>query len=398
MGLLRAVLQTETRAAPASSFAVGWDTWGGGSSAGETVNDQTALQVTTVWRCVFLLAGVVSTLPVHVFRSEEDARRPLGKPTWLREPSPGTLWSAWVTQLVVSVALHGEAFLDVARNAAGQPLDLRVIDPRRVEVEEGAYFDLGSRYTVDGKPFPSERMLHIPWITAPGRKRGLGPLRHQAEMIGLARAMDRYLAQFYGDGTTPSGVLQTDAELTKSQIEALSDSWEGRHRKRRKPAILAGGLKWTPTSAKPAEAEFLESRSMLISEVANIWGVPPHLVGGKSDAGTYQNVEQAGMIFLQFGLLPPLVRIEEALSSLLPRPQFVKFNVSGLERADLATRTASQVALVNARLLLPNEGRAMEDRPPLPGGDVVSQPPPMPPPMPPSEPTQSDVTGGGPSA
>jgi phage portal protein BeeE len=69
---------------------------------------------------------------------------------------------------------------------------------------------------------------------------------------------------------------------------------------------------------------------------------------------------------LTYGLLPYLVPVEEALSSLLPRPQRVRANVSAVLRSDLSTRYESYQTALAAGFLTVDEVRALEDLEPLP--------------------------------
>jgi hypothetical protein len=49
----------------------------------------------------------------------------------------------------------------------------------------------------------------------------------------------------------------------------------------------------------------------------------------------------------------------------------VKFNVAGLERADLKTRYDAYAVGIGSKFLTPNEARALEDMRPIDGGDTV---------------------------
>jgi hypothetical protein len=59
------------------------------------------------------------------------------------------------------------------------------------------------------------------------------------------------------------------------------------------------------------------------------------------------------------------VRFEEALSALMPRPQYVKFNIDAMVRADLGTRYAAHAVALQQGFLTNDEVREIEDRPPL---------------------------------
>ena len=49
-------------------------------------------------------------------------------------------------------------------------------------------------------------MLHFTWYSYPGQLIGVSPLRTNSNTYGLALAMERNLAQFYGQCGTPSSV------------------------------------------------------------------------------------------------------------------------------------------------------------------------------------------------
>ena len=70
-------------------------------------------------------------------------------------------------------------------------------------------------------------------------------------------------------------------------------------------------------------------------------------------------------------LLPWITRIETAISALLAQPRYMKFNVAGLLRGDMKSRYESYAIGIKHQFIVPNEPRALEDMPPLPGGDTV---------------------------
>ena len=123
-----------------------------------------------------------------------------------------------------------------------------------VEVMAGATFST-RRYFVAGTEVPAEYIKHIRWWTPPQALKGISPIETQKYTIGLALAMERHLAQFYAEGGTPSSVLETDGDLTINQAKVLQETWQTQHVRRRKPAVLSGGLKWKPVTASAADME-----------------------------------------------------------------------------------------------------------------------------------------------
>jgi hypothetical protein len=188
--------------------------------------------------------------------------------------------------------------------------------------------------------------------------------------VGMGLAMDRFLAQFYGEGATPSSVLETDGSLTTEQARQIRDNWVESHYKHRKPAVLQGGLKWRSITTSAADMQMLEHKESIIRDIARVYRIPLHLIiGTGGDSQTYQNIEALGSAFFKYTLLGWVRRLESAFSEMLPRPQFVRFNPEEFLRADLATRVRAQQAQIMAGTMTPNEAREIENREPYEGGD-----------------------------
>jgi phage portal protein BeeE len=90
------------------------------------------------------------------------------------------------------------------------------------------------------------------------------------------------------------------------------------------------------------------------------------MIGGETGKSmTYANVEQQSLNLVTYTLRPYLTKLESAFSLMLPRPQYVRFNLDALLRADLKTRyEAHQIALAS-KFKTPDEVRDLEELPPL---------------------------------
>lgn len=337
----------------------------GNNWTGETVNEDTALEVAAVLACVSLLADSVAALPLRAIRQVGDRNEPIALPRWIQNPSPTVSSYELIHMLVSSLALHGNAyiFIDYAK---GLPQTLTPLHPNNVNVNIVA----GKRdYTVAGQHVPAENMLHLRWFTPPQAAKGISPIHAQRTTIGLSLAMERHLAQWYGEGGTPSSVLETDAEMTPEAAKVLQATWESQHKRRRKPAVLSGGLKWKAVSQSAADMELNATREAQVAEIARIFRVPAHMVGAKGSSQTYQNVEQSGIMFVQYSLLPWYRRLEDALSNLMPAPHVVRFDTSAFLRADTINRYRAHQVGIASGFITPNEARATEGLEPYVGGD-----------------------------
>jgi HK97 family phage portal protein len=335
--------------------------------SGEPVNETTALQVAAVMACVGLIADSTASLPLRTFRRTSDRDVPLSTARIFTEPSDAVTRYELVHQTVTSLALHGNAYVLVDRGDNGEPIALTPMHPKNVVVESNS--NGGRRYIVNGTTLPNDAILHLRWWTPPQALKGLSPIEEQKTTIGLALAMERHLAQFYGDGATPSSVLETDSELTIDQARVLQETWFNQHNRRRKPAVLAGGLKYRPVTASAADMELNATREQQIAQIARIYRIPSYLINAKGDSQTYENAEMSGQHFVTYTLMPWLRRIEDAFSSLVPRGQFVRFDVDAFLRANTLSRLQAYQIAVMTGIRTPNECRASEGLEPYEGGD-----------------------------
>jgi HK97 family phage portal protein len=349
----------------------GTPTW-----AGVPVGTDQAMRLSTVWACVRLLADSVSTLPVDVFRRGE--REPLQPPPILITPAAGWALHDWLEAVMRSLLLRGNAYgLVVARGANLRPSQVELIHPDAMTVRvnrEGMV-----EYRLHGKPQPAEDIWHVRAFRMPGLVEGLSPIEYARQSIGLGLAVERYGATWFADGGVPPGTFK-NTEQTVDQEQA--DEIKGRlvHAIRtRQPMVHGRDWQFTPVAVKPKESQFIETAKLNVAAIARLFGVPPEMIAGEAgNSLTYASVEMRGIDFLTFGVRPWLVRLETAISALLPRGQFIRFNPGGLLKATTKESYEALEIGIRSGLLTPNEARAKQDLPPLPGGDQLA--PSVPPP------------------
>lgn len=355
--------------------------------SGELVTQHTIFSTSAVVAAVTLLADSVATMRLNLYR-DRGTRFEKGKtPQILIRPNDKQLIFEFIHQTMTTLAVHGVAFIYAPKDAKGYPLELRNIHPDKVII----HTDTNEiAYEINKVMFPKEDIMQINWLLMPGQVRGVSPLDALRNTVGTLIAIDRFLAGFYGDGATPSSVLETDGQITTEQAKILRDSWEEAHWKRRRPAVLTGGLKWRPITASASDMDTMAHRDAIIRDVARAYRIPLHLMlGTGGDSQTYQNVEAAGINFVRHTLLPWMRRIEDALSELFPYPMVVRFDANDLMRADRMTRARAQQLQILSGVLSPNEARHEEGLEPYEGGDNFVSPSPNPvigtDPVPPSE-------------
>ena len=343
------------------------------NDTGEKVNEMSALGISTVYSAISLIADSIALLPVKTLRYDGHKTIFTDKPKFLEKPNVSLDLSMFslLHQTITSMAMHGNAFILVDKDRQGRPIQLTPIHPEKVKVEmlnsQKVYMLQTTRGSYDRK-ITSNNMLHFIWYSYPGQLVGVSPLRTNANTYGLALAMERHIAQFYGQGGTPSSVLETDRDLTAEQANILKETWLNNHNKNRKPAVLTGGLKWKAIS-DAAGNELIAARDQIVHEIARVFRIPAHLLLSKDSSNVYSNLESNGLAFIRHTLLPWIRRIEDGLSTLLPGKQFVKLDTDEYARGDQLSRIRSFQVAISSGVMTPNEARSKMDLEPYEGGD-----------------------------
>lgn len=364
----------------------------GGSSAGKNVNERSAMQMTAVYSCVRILAEAVAGLPLHLYRYKEDGgkERAIDNNLYhLLHDEPNKEMSSFIFRetLMTHLLLWGNAYAQIIRNGKGEVVALYPLMPNKMQVdrdENGELYYIYTRSSDEAKTMEGvtvyltpRDVLHIPGLGFDGLV-GYSPIAMAKNAIGLAIATEEYGAKFFANGAAPSGVLEHPGTI--KDPSRLRENWNstfGGSANSGKVAVLEEGMKYTPISISPEQAQFLETRKFQIDEIARIFRVPPHMVGDL-EKSSFSNIEQQSLEFVKYTLDPWVIRWEQSLSrSLLnedeKRKYFFKFNLEGLLRGDYESRMSGYAVARQNGWMSANDIRELENMDKIPaedGGDL----------------------------
>ena len=364
----------------------------GGSTSGKTVTERSAMQMTAVYSCVRILAEAIAGLPLHLFTYKEDGgkEKAIGHPLYLLlhdEPNPEMSSFVFRETLMTHLLLWGNAYAQIIRNGKGEVVALYPLMPNRMTVDRDSSGQLFYSYQMNNSDAPTMKtgtvilkpsdVLHIPGLGFDGLV-GYSPIAMAKNAIGLAIATEEYGAKFFANGATPGGLLEYPG--TVKDPDRVRESWNkgfSGSQNAGKVAILEEGMKYTPISIAPEQAQFLETRKFQINEIARIFRVPPHMVGDL-EKSSFSNIEQQSLEFVKYTLDPWVVRWEQSLSRALFTPEekkkyFFKFNVEGLLRGDYQSRMNGYATARQNGWMSANDIRELENLDRIPaeeGGDL----------------------------
>lgn len=364
----------------------------GGSTAGKNVSERSAMQMTAVYACVRILSEAVACLPVHLYKyndaggKEKASEHPLYH-LLHDEPNPEMTSFIFRETLMTHLLLWGNAYAQVIRNGKGEVIALYPLMPNKMSVDRDEQGQLYYTYqrstdeaaTMEGSTVvlrPSD-VLHIPGLGFDGLV-GYSPIAMAKNAIGLAIATEEYGAKLFANGAAPSGVLEHPGTIKDpARVREAWMSQFGGSANSGKVAVLEEGMKYTPISISPEQAQFLETRKFQINEIARIFRVPPHMVGDL-EKSSFSNIEQQSLEFVKYTLDPWVIRWEQSLARALlsedeKKEYFFKFNVEGLLRGDYASRMTGYSTARQNGWMSANDIRELENLDRIPaeeGGDL----------------------------
>ena len=363
----------------------------GGSSSGKSVTERSAMQMTAVYSCVRILAEAVAGLPLHFYKQTDEGKTKATDHNLYRllhdEPNPEMSSFVFRETLMTHLLLWGNAYAQIIRNGKGEIVALYPLMPNKMKVDRDSEGQIYYTYTRSNDEAPTmegttvylqkENVLHIPGLGFDGLV-GYSPIAMAKNAIGLAIATEEYGAKFFANGAAPSGVLEHPGTIKDpARVREAWQSQFGGSGNSGKVAVLEEGMKYTPISISPDQAQFLETRKFQINEIARIFRVPPHMVGDL-EKSSFSNIEQQSLEFVKYTLDPWIVRWEQSLArSLLSddekKSYYFKFNLEGLLRGDYVSRTSGYATARQNGWMSANDIRELENMDRIPveqGGDL----------------------------
>lgn len=373
----------ENPAVPLSSVALdGVFGTGVSSDSGENVGPDRALTIPTFFRCISLISGIIAGCPLLVFKN--PGKKSITVPAL--DPANGdtlyTQFELWEL-VMVHLLMWGNAYVLKVRDGLSRVTDLQPIHPSRVTpvpIPGGKKFlvkPLDANGQTSGTPVPysSDQIMHIPALGYDGIA-GLSVVDYARQAVGTALAGDRLAAKFYSQGTQLSGILKTAIPLSsQNQADELKRRWRMKNsgiNNAADVAILDAETDFQPLTIPPDQLQFLDARRWQTTEIARMFGIPPHLVGDVEKSTSWgSGIEQQNTAFVAYTLGQWANRIEQRVTRevVQTRGQSASFDFSSLLRGDMTERFTAYAAAIQWGFMTRNEARLREDWEPIEGLD-----------------------------
>jgi HK97 family phage portal protein len=344
------------------------------SSRNTRITPERAVYLAPVFASLRHIVDFASTLPIDSYRvTANDGRQPAELPAILQSQEqlsmPGI--PQWIGQAMYGLAAYGNAVGYVAEaDSMGQPTLVHWL-----KREDWNFEEFTKQWFANGTPVPTSRILHIPWIVPPGWTIGLSPIEHYAAITRAGLSAQEYADVRRGGGIPPSILKNNKLTLDTEQAARVREQAMIAFASSR-PFVTGADWDLSVPMIPPSHAQFIATLKLSATQIAAIYGIDPREIGGEIEQSlTYTN-DESRALNRAANMRPYLVRLESAVNRVLPEAQRIKLNVDATIRTDTKTRVEIEEMELNMGTRSVNEVRALEDRPPVPGGDFYNIPAP----------------------
>lgn len=283
-------------------------------------NQEKSMQLSTVYRCVNLIADSVAQLPFEIFKVDSKGY----KKKWEKHPAyhilncePNVRMTrfTFMKLLVSSMLLRGNGYAYIIRNGEGNIEQLLYIPSEYVTIVPPKYIYQPVKYQIVGftKEVESKDMIHLLNFTYDGVN-GISTLTFAHNTLELSSNAESHARNFFGNGCGVGGILQASTTLNSKQKAEIKQSWNQAFGTKtggqtNGVAVLEGGWSYQPVTISSREAQLLESRQYSVTDIARFFNVNPIKVFELTHAN-YSSAEIANLSFLSETLQPILDKIE----------------------------------------------------------------------------------------
>ena len=302
----------------------------------------------------------------------------------MRRPNDYQSISDFLLNLTRRLYERGETFALAVRNARAEIIELHLMREGSATVaEDGSiFYSLQGNEIIEQRldlsyPVPARDVLHIRLHTPRHPLKGASPIMAAALDLAMSDAALNQQIAFYLNQARPSFLLTTDLPMKREQSQELRQWWDYQTQGEAagRTPILTHGLKAQPIATSAVDAQLAEMLKMSDQNIALAMRIPLQILG--IGGTTFANTELLMQSWIGTGLGFTLNHIEEAFGQLFQLrgvpDEYLELDTRALLRSAYRERIEALARGVISGIYSPDEARASEDLPAVPGG-VGKQP------------------------
>ncbi len=249
------------------------------------ISTETAMKFSAVNACIRVRAETFASVPILMYKKTKDGREPANDiPLYdvlHSRPNDEMAPFGFKETLMTNFDISGNCVAEKLHNQSGELIGLYPYQHDKVKIERSRETNR-LEYTIgkDQKVLQRAKVLHVPNLSFDGVL-GLSPISYAAASISLGLTYERFGNRFYENSAMPSGVFEHPNHLSDEAFNRLRKDLKENYtglKNTGTPMILEEGMKWSPLTIKPVDAQLLESKNFQIEDICRIYRVPQHLV------------------------------------------------------------------------------------------------------------------------
>ncbi len=339
------------------------------------VTIESALEVPAVWAAVGFASRMLASIPLPTYKKGPNGQsvRQDGALQMLLNEAPNPEWTSfgWRQYMWQQVFTGGRGCTWIERQGS-KPVALWPMDPSRTTVAR-----IGGRkvYRFDGREYPAADVIDVVFALRTDQLGVYGPIAKGRKAIGLAIAMAEFAGTFFAGGGVPpmalEGPLPQGIDAFKRATADIQRAIDMAKKAGRSFFGMPPGHSLKAIGIDPDKGQMTEARLYQLQEIARLYSLPPVFLQDLSK-GTMANTEQQDLQLVKHFVTHWAKAFEDELNLKLfgqrRRSQWVEHNLDGLQRGDFKSRIEGFARAITTGQIMPDEARAMENRPPDPSG------------------------------
>ena len=345
---------------------------------------QNILAFSAVYACTSFICSDVAKLRIKLVEQPlsnsdiwTEVRRNSPFLPVLRKPNRYQTRMQFIQQWLASKYLHGNAYILKDRDARGVVTALYVLNPFYVQplvaTDGGIYYMINKEWLAGVQSHltvPASEVIHDRCETLWHPLVGVSPIYACGASATQGVRIQANSENFFRNLSRPSGHLTAPAEISDETALRLKREFEMNFSQGNMGRLLVTGsaLKYEPITMTATDAQLIDQLRWTVEDVARAYKVPMYKLSGSLPPGA--SIAQLNQEYYSQTLQSPIEAIELLLDEGLELPDNygVSLDLDGLLRMDPLTRSETARNFVTSGVWSPNEGRAKENLPPVPGG------------------------------
>jgi HK97 family phage portal protein len=333
------------------------------------VTVDSALSVPAVAAAVAFLSRTMAALPLHAYRDAKDGPKKIsGKLESVIHDAPNDEMDSFKFRQYFwqQVFTGGRGLAWIERAPQGVEA-IWPMDPYKTTIRRQG---MKLVYNFDGKDYPSEDIIDLPFMLRPCGVRHYGPIVLASKAIQLALAMNDYASNFFAGGGVPPlalvGPLPAGAEAVKRAQADIKRAIDAAKSSSEAVFPVPAGYELKPVGFDPAKGQMIDARRFQVEEIARAFQIPPVFLQDLTH-GTFSNSEQQDLFFVKHLIGQWSEAFEGELNLKLfgrgNNSRYVEHNLDGLLRGDFASRMTGYATAIQNAIRTPDEVRGLENLP-----------------------------------